>query len=60
MVVLSILCAYVVPTSSAKGTDIIEQKAQESAQTNPYNLPAGNTAPEGDLALPTEPAEPAN
>jgi len=43
MVVMSIATAYVVPTSSSKGGDVILEQAQKEEKTNPYNMP---TAPQ--------------
>jgi len=44
IVVLSIACAYVVPTATAESSVIMEQAVKESA-TNPLNAPAGFGAP---------------
>ena len=44
MVVVSIACAYVLPTATAESSVIMEQAVQESA-TNPLNAPAGFGAP---------------
>ena len=44
IVVLSIACAYVVPTATAESSVIMEQAVKESA-TNPLNAPAGFVAP---------------
>ena len=52
MVVMSIATAYVVPTSSSKGGDVILEQAQKEQQTNPYNLPAGTAAPQTDATAP--------
>jgi preprotein translocase subunit SecG len=49
MVVISIACAWTVPTSAVKDDAILKQ-AQEEEQTNPYNLPAGTNAPASDDA----------
>ena len=46
MVVLSIATAYVVPTSSSKGGDVILEQAQKEEKTNPYNMPTGTAAPQ--------------
>jgi len=44
MVVISIACAYVLPTASTDSSVIMEQAVKESA-TNPLNAPAGFVAP---------------
>ncbi len=44
MVVVSIACAYVLPTATAESSVIMEQAVKESA-TNPLNAPAGFAAP---------------
>ena len=44
MVVISVACAYVLPTASADSSVIMEQAVKESA-TNPLNAPAGFVAP---------------
>ena len=44
MVVISIACAYVLPTASTDSSVIMEQAVKESA-TNPLNAPAGFAAP---------------
>ena len=49
MVVVSIACAYVLPSSQAGGSVIMEQAVKESA-TNPLNAPAGFVAPSTDAA----------
>ena len=46
MVVMSIATAYVVPTSSSKGGDVILEQAQKEEKTNPYNMPTGTAAPQ--------------
>ena len=46
MVVMSIATAYVVPTSSGKGGDVIMEQAQQEEKTNPYNMPTGTAAPQ--------------
>ncbi len=48
MVVMSIATAYVVPTSSGKGGDVIMEQAQQEEQTNPYNMPSGTAAPQAE------------
>ena len=44
MVVISIACAYVLPTASESQSVIMEQAVKESA-TNPLNAPVGFEAP---------------
>ena len=44
IVVISIACAYVLPTATTESSVIIEQSVKESA-TNPLNAPAGFAAP---------------
>ena len=44
MVVISIACAYTLPTASSESSVIMEQAVKESA-TNPLNAPAGFVAP---------------
>ena len=44
MVVISIACAYALPSATAESSVIMEQAVQESA-TNPLNAPAGFVAP---------------
>ena len=68
MVVMSIATAYVVPTSSGRGGDVIMEQAQQEEKTNPYNMPSGTAAPQTEApatpAVPETPApaaeEPAN
>ena len=44
MVVVSVACAYVLPSVNAESSVIMEQAIKESA-TNPLNAPAGFVAP---------------
>ena len=44
MVVVSIACAYTLPTASSESSVIMEQAVKESA-TNPLNAPTGFVAP---------------
>ncbi|WP_288241861.1 preprotein translocase subunit SecG [uncultured Bacteroides sp.] len=65
MVVMSIATAYVVPTASGRGGDVILEQAQQEEKTNPYNMPTGTAAPQTETpAAPATPApateEPAN
>lgn len=59
MVVFSIATAYTVPSSSAKSKDVIMEQAEQEEKTNPYNMPAGTTAPQGETPAPAAPAAPA-
>ena len=54
MVVMSIATAYVVPTSSGKGGDVILEQAQKEEKTNPYNMPTGTAAPQTEAPATTE------
>jgi preprotein translocase subunit SecG len=47
MVVISVACAYVLPTASAESSVIMEQAVKESA-TNPLNAPTGFVAPSAE------------
>ena len=44
IVVISIACAYVLPTATTESSVIMEEAVKESA-TNPLNAPAGFAAP---------------
>ena len=44
MVVISVACAYVLPSAGSDSSVIMEQAVKESA-TNPLNAPAGFVAP---------------
>ena len=57
MVVMSIATAYVVPTSSSKGGDVILEQAQQEEKTNPYNMPVGTEAPQSEAPAATTSAE---
>lgn len=54
MVVASIATAYVVPTSTSKAGDAILEQAQQEEKTNPYNVPAGTTAPATEAPAPAQ------
>ena len=54
MVIMSIATAYVVPTSSGKGGDVILEQAQKEEKTNPYNMPTGTAAPQTEAPATTE------
>ncbi len=47
MVVVSIISAYVIPTTQAGSSVIMDQAVKEQA-TNPLNAPAGFAAPQSD------------
>ena len=57
MVVMSIATAYVVPSSSGKGGDVILEQAQQEEKTNPYNMPVGTEAPQSEAPAATTSAE---
>ena len=66
MVVISIACAYVLPSATQSQSVIMEQAVKESA-TNPLNAPAGFAAPttvetpaETPVEAPAEEPAPAN
>lgn len=59
MVVMSIATAYVVPTSTSKGGDVILEQAQQEERTNPYNQNFGADAPQTAAPAETAPATPA-
>ena len=41
LVVMSVASAYVIPSVSHKGGDVILEQAQQEEKTNPYNMPVG-------------------
>jgi preprotein translocase subunit SecG len=45
MVICSVASAYTLPSANASSQDAIMEQAQKNANTNPYNMPVGNTAP---------------
>ena len=53
MVVISIACAYTLPTATSSSSVIMEQAVKESA-TNPLNAPTGFVAPTATEAPATE------
>ena len=59
MVVISVACAYVLPTASADSSVIMEQAVKESA-TNPLNAPTGFVAPSAETPAETPAENPAN
>jgi preprotein translocase subunit SecG len=46
MVLMSIVSAYVVP-STTQTNDAVLEEAQKESGSNPYNIPAGSNAPSG-------------
>lgn len=52
MVLMSIISAYVVPSSSQQNDAVLEE-AQKEQGTNPYNIPAGASAPSGKVPTAT-------
>ncbi len=43
---MSVASAYVIPSASHKGGDVILEQAQQEEKTNPYNMPVGTAAPQ--------------
>jgi preprotein translocase subunit SecG len=58
MVLMSIISAYVVPTTTA-ANDAILQEATKEQGSNPYNIPAGSNAPSGAVPTATTTTTPA-
>jgi preprotein translocase subunit SecG len=56
MVVMSIVAAYSVPTASKAGDAVLDE-AQKEQGANPYNIPAGASAPSGTVPTTTAPAQ---
>lgn len=56
LVVMSVASAYVIPSVSNKGGDVIMEQAQQEEKTNPYNMPVGTTAPQAEQPATTAPA----
>ena len=48
--------AYVIPSVSHKGGDVILEQAQQEEKTNPYNMPVGTAAPQAEQPAETAPA----
>ena len=48
LVVMSVASAYVIPSASHKGGDVILEQAQQEEKTNPYNMPVGTAAPKAE------------
>ena len=57
LVVMSVASAYVIPSASHKGGDVILEQAQQEEKTNPYNMPVGTEAPQSEAPAATTPAE---
>ena len=56
LVVMSVASAYVIPSVSHKGGDVILEQAQQEEKTNPYNMPVGTAAPQAEQPAETAPA----
>ena len=56
LVVMSVASAYVIPSASHKGGDVILEQAQQEEKTNPYNMPVGTAAPKAEQPAETAPA----
>lgn len=56
LVVMSVASAYVIPSVSNKGGDVILEQAQQEEKTNPYNMPVGTPAPQAEQPATTAPA----
>ena len=52
LVVMSVASAYVIPSASHKGGDVILEQAQQEEKTNPYNMPVGTAAPQAETPAP--------
>lgn len=52
LVVMSVASAYVIPSASHKGGDVILEQAQQGEKTNPYNMPVGTAAPQAETPAP--------
>ncbi|WP_276965998.1 preprotein translocase subunit SecG [Bacteroides graminisolvens] len=60
MVVASIATAYVMPSASEQDGSVIMEQAQQEEKTNPYNLPAGSTAPKAETTTAPATAAPSD
>jgi preprotein translocase subunit SecG len=60
MVVASIATAYVMPSASEQDGSVIMEQAQKEEKTNPYNLPAGSTAPKAETTTAPATAAPSD
>lgn len=52
LVVMSVASAYVIPSASHKGGDVILEQAQQEEKTNPYNMPVGTAASQAETPAP--------
>ena len=59
MVLMSVVSAYVVPTTT-QASDAVLEEAQKEQGTNPYNIPAGSSAPKGNVPTATTTTAPAS
>ena len=60
MVICSVASAYSLPSANASSQDAIMEQAQKSANTNPYNMPVGTTAPATETPAETPAENPGN
>ena len=60
MVIASIATAYVMPSASEQDGSVIMEQAQKEEKTNPYNLPAGSTAPKAETTTAPATAAPSD
>ena len=60
MVIASIATAYVMPSASQHDGSVIMEQAQQEEKTNPYNLPAGSTAPKAETTTAPATAAPSD
>ena len=60
MVIASIATAYVMPSASQQDGSVIMEQAQQEGKTNPYNLPAGSTAPKAETTTAPATAAPSD
>ena len=60
MVICSVASAYSLPSANSSSQDVIMEQAQKSANTNPYNMPVGTTAPATETPAEAPAETPAN
>ena len=60
MVIASIATAYVMTSASEQDGSVIMEQAQKEEKTNPYNLPAGSTAPKAETTTAPATAAPSD
>ena len=60
MVIASIATAHVMPSASQQDGSVIMEQAQQEEKTNPYNLPAGSTAPKAETTTAPATAAPSD